>query len=128
MPFTRCNPRDSANNQYFNPSAFASNLSCGYETCGVTGSARQYSFSGPGPINTDLGLEKDTRITESMAFNVRFEMFNVFNHANFLTSRRGRQREQQPVRAGHAGGAGLASVRSAASSSSNPVRAFSTKP
>ena len=82
----KSNPRDSANNQYFNPSAFASNLSCGYETCGVTGTAKQYSFSGPGAINTDLGLEKDTRITESMAFNVRFEMFNVFNHANFLTS------------------------------------------
>lgn len=82
----KSNPRDSADHQYFNPSAFASNLSCGYETCGVTGSAKQYSFSGPGTINTDLGLEKDTRLTESMAFNVRFEMFNVFNHANFLTS------------------------------------------
>jgi Carboxypeptidase regulatory-like domain len=71
---------------YFSPSAFASNLSCGYETCGVTGSAKQFSFSGPGAINTDLGVEKDTKITESMAFNLRFEMFNVFNHANFLST------------------------------------------
>jgi Carboxypeptidase regulatory-like domain len=82
----KMNPRDSANNQYFNTSAFASGLSCGYEVCGVTGSAKQYSFSGPGTINTDLGVEKDTNITERMAFNVRFEMFNVFNHTNFLTS------------------------------------------
>jgi hypothetical protein len=52
----------------------------------VTGSAKQYSFSGPGAINTDLGVEKDTKITESMAFNLRFEMFNVFNHANFLST------------------------------------------
>jgi Carboxypeptidase regulatory-like domain len=82
------NPRDTANKQYFNASAYASNLvGCGgsasYETCGVTGSAKQYSFNGPGTINTDMGLEKDTRITESMAFNMRFEMFNIFNHANF---------------------------------------------
>jgi hypothetical protein len=71
---------------YFSTSAFASNLSCGYESCGVTGSAKQFSFSGPGAINTDLGVEKDTKITESMALNFRFEMFNVFNHANFVST------------------------------------------
>ena len=37
-------------------------------------------------MTTDLGVEKDTKITESMAFNMRFEMFNVFNHTNFLPS------------------------------------------
>ena len=62
----------------------ASNLSCGYEVCGVTGSARQYSFNGPGTINTDAGVEKDTKITERVALNFRIEMFNIFNHANFL--------------------------------------------
>ena len=81
----KLNPRASGN-LYFNPSAFASGLSCGYEVCGVTGSAKQYSFNGPGAISTDLGLEKDTRITEATSFKVRFEMFNVFNHANFLSS------------------------------------------
>jgi hypothetical protein len=71
---------------YFNTSAFATGLSCGYEVCGVTGSSAQYFFSGPGWVSTDLGVGKDTRITEAMAFNVRFEMFNVFNHTNFLPS------------------------------------------
>ncbi len=85
----KLNPRDSAHSQYFNTSAFASNfVNCGgsasFEACGVTGSAKQYSVYGPGVINTDLGVEKDTKITESMAFNMRFEMFNVFNHANFI--------------------------------------------
>ncbi|MGA8438111.1 MAG: carboxypeptidase regulatory-like domain-containing protein [Candidatus Sulfotelmatobacter sp.] len=84
-PIHKMNPRNPGN-LYFNPSAFASGLSCGYEVCGVTGSAPQYSFSGPGTINTDAGLEKDTKLTESTALNVRFEMFNVFNHANFLSS------------------------------------------
>ena len=65
-------------------------MSCGgataYEACGVTGTAKQYSFYGPRAITTDAGLEKDTKITESTALNVRFEMFNIFNHTNFLTS------------------------------------------
>jgi hypothetical protein len=87
-PIHKFNPRDQVHSQYFSTSSFASNfINCGgspsFEACGITGSARQYSFSGPGVVNTDLGLEKDTRITESMAFNMRFEMFNVFNHANF---------------------------------------------
>jgi len=50
------------------------------------GTAKQYSFYGPGAISTDAGLEKDTQLTESMGLNIRFEMFNVFNHTNFLTS------------------------------------------
>jgi len=82
-PIHKLNPRDSATSVYFNTSAFASGLSCGYEVCGVTGSAKQYLFSGPGAVSTDAGIEKDTKITESMAFNMRFEMFNVFNHTNF---------------------------------------------
>ena len=75
-----------AGHTFFNSSAFASGLSCGYEVCGVTGSAKQFLISGPGWVSTDLGVEKDTKITESMAFNMRFEMFNVFNHTNFLPS------------------------------------------
>ena len=81
----KVNPRNSGN-LYFSPASFASGLSCGYEVCGVTGSSPQYSFSGPGTINTDASLEKDTKLTESVSLNFRLEMFNVFNHANFLSS------------------------------------------
>jgi hypothetical protein len=83
----KLNPHDGGT--FFNTSAFATGLGCGhngYEVCGVTGSAAQYLFSGPGWVSTDLGLEKDTKITEAMALNLRFEMFNVFNHTNFLPS------------------------------------------
>jgi hypothetical protein len=88
------NPHDSPNSQYFNTSAFALGFpDCdgnfnpkAWEACGVTGSAKQFLFAGPGWVSTDLGVEKDTKITESMAFNMRFEMFNVFNHTNFLPS------------------------------------------
>jgi hypothetical protein len=84
-PIQKLNPR-SASHAFFNTSAFANNLSCGYEDCGVTGSAKQYLFHGPGTINTDAGVGKDTRITERTSLNFRIEFFNVFNHANFLSN------------------------------------------
>jgi Carboxypeptidase regulatory-like domain len=85
-PIQKENPHDPAH-LYFNPASFASNLGpCVYEVCGVTGSARQYSFNGPGAVTTDLGVEKDTKLTEGTSLSFRIEMFNVFNHPNFLSS------------------------------------------
>jgi hypothetical protein len=81
-PLQKLNPR-APGHAYFNTSAFASNLSCGFEVCGETGSAKQFLFHGPGSINTDMGVEKDTKLTERTQLNFRIEMFNVFNHANF---------------------------------------------
>jgi Carboxypeptidase regulatory-like domain len=83
-PIQKLNPHAAAHT-FFNASAFNNSLSCGYEDCGVTGTAKQYLFHGPGTINTDAGVEKDTKITERMQLNLRLEMFNVFNHANFTT-------------------------------------------
>jgi hypothetical protein len=83
-PVQRLNPHAPAHT-FFNASAFASDLSCGYETCGVTGTAKQYLFHGPGAINTDAGIQKDTKINERMQLSLRLEMFNVFNHPNFTT-------------------------------------------
>ena len=84
-PVQKENPHNPAH-LYFNPASFASNLSCGYEVCGVTGSAKQFSFNGPGAVNTDMGVEKDTKVTERISLNFRIEMFNIFNHPNFLAS------------------------------------------
>jgi hypothetical protein len=82
-PIQKLNPR-LPGHAFFNTSAFASGLGpCGYEVCGVTGTAKQFLFHGPGTINTDAGVEKDTKINERMSLNLRLEMFNVFNHANF---------------------------------------------
>ena len=82
--FKKLDPR-AAGHHYFDKTAFANNLSCGYETCGVTGSAKQFAFHGPGAISTDAGVEKDTRINDRMSVNFRIEMFNVFNHVNFTS-------------------------------------------
>jgi len=51
---------------------------------GVPGNANRRFFHGPGIDNTDLGLQKNTRITEGTSVEVRGEFFNIFNHAQFL--------------------------------------------
>lgn len=69
----------SGPNQFFLPGAFTS------ETLGTIGSSPIRFFHGPGIANTDFGMSKATRISESMSFLVRAEFFNIFNHAQFNT-------------------------------------------
>ena len=38
---------------------------------------------GPGYAETDIGLTKNTRITERLNLQFRAEIFNIFNHPNF---------------------------------------------
>ncbi len=40
------------------------------------------SFRAPGWWNLDLGVYKDTKITERVSLQLRAEAFNIFNHAN----------------------------------------------
>ena len=69
------NPRHG--NPYFNPNYFAP------EPLGQFGNVPPEFFSGPGILNTDLALIKDTKIYESVNLQLRVEAFNVFNHAQF---------------------------------------------
>jgi hypothetical protein len=62
---------------YFDPNAFAP------ETRGILGNAGRNYFHGPGVNNFDLGLYKDTKVTESTRVELRFEFFNLFNHTQF---------------------------------------------
>ncbi|MGI9071541.1 MAG: carboxypeptidase regulatory-like domain-containing protein [Bryobacteraceae bacterium] len=71
------NPGPHGPNTYFLPDAFTS------EQLGQFGTANRRFFHGPGILNTDLGLEKDTRITETMNVQFRAEFFNIFNHTQF---------------------------------------------
>jgi Carboxypeptidase regulatory-like domain/TonB dependent receptor/TonB-dependent Receptor Plug Domain len=41
------------------------------------------SVHSPGSWNMDLGVYKNTAITEKMKLQLRLEMYNVFNHSNF---------------------------------------------
>jgi hypothetical protein len=74
----RFNPRASASNQYFDASVFSA------MALGAPGNANRRFFHGPGIDNTDLGIDKTTRITEGTSFELRAEFFNLFNHAQFL--------------------------------------------
>ena len=53
------------------------------EPLGGIGNANRRFFHGPGFNNWDFGLHKLTRVTESVAFLVRAEFFNLFNHTQF---------------------------------------------
>ena len=50
---------------------------------GTFGDANRRFFHGPGIVNTDFGMSKRIPITESMAFELRGEFFNIFNHTQF---------------------------------------------
>jgi hypothetical protein len=41
------------------------------------------SITGPGFLNTDFSVTKNTKITEKLNLQFRSEMFDVFNHPNF---------------------------------------------
>lgn len=41
------------------------------------------AITGPGFINTDFSVTKDTKIIEGLNLQFRTEMFDVFNHPNF---------------------------------------------
>jgi hypothetical protein len=85
------NPRDTPGTfTYFDQGAFTAtvcNLTAGAlvgPDCGSFGTANRRFFHGPGINNTDLGISKRIPVTESKAFEIRAEFFNVFNHAQFL--------------------------------------------
>ena len=78
---TILNPKTSKigtkNHYYFAPADF------GRETLGTLGNVSRGYLHGPGYWNTDVSLQKDTRITERKTLQLRFEAYNVFNHTNF---------------------------------------------
>ncbi len=69
------NPRSGQ--PYFNPNYFVP------EPLGQVGNSMRRFFPGPGILNTDLALLKNTKFTESQRLEFRAEAFNVFNHAQF---------------------------------------------
>ena len=70
------NPRNGQ--PAFNTAAFS------VPALGTIGSAPRRFFYGPGMANFDVALQRDFRVAESKALQVRAEAFNVFNHAQFF--------------------------------------------
>ena len=55
-------------------------------TFGQDGNEKSMAFRGPNFIETNVNFYKDTRITERVNFQFRFEIFNLFNRANYSPS------------------------------------------
>jgi hypothetical protein len=71
------NPRTSATNLWFDPSAFAP------AALGTQGNAGRNILRGPGINNFDFAMMKDTPLTENTRLELRFEFFNFLNHTQF---------------------------------------------
>jgi Carboxypeptidase regulatory-like domain/TonB dependent receptor/TonB-dependent Receptor Plug Domain len=63
-------------NGYLNPLAFA-------DPTGNFGDLGRDAIYGPGFWNIDFSITKNTRITERLGLQLRFEFFNIFNHPQF---------------------------------------------
>jgi len=55
----------------------------GIPAFGSGGNEKSNGFRGPNFIETNLNFYKDTKITERINFQFRFELFNIFNRANY---------------------------------------------
>lgn len=51
---------------------------------GQEGNEQVQRFRGPNFIETNVNFYKDTKITERVNFQFRFELFNLFNRANYV--------------------------------------------
>jgi hypothetical protein len=70
------NTRKDYLNGIFTPGQFTT------PALGTEGDERYNSFRGPYFQQWDMSLLKGTNITETVAFQLRFEFFNIFNHPN----------------------------------------------
>ncbi len=78
--------RNTPNHTYFNKSAFVSegtSVTTANGGLGIQGTSNVRFFHGPGIENFDLGVQKATRVRESMSFLIRAEFFNALEHAQF---------------------------------------------
>jgi hypothetical protein len=70
---------------YFNPSVLCSPLTAagGYPNNQGFGNLGRNILRGPYQKRFDFGVSKDTRITETVGFEFRWDIFNIFNNVNF---------------------------------------------
>ena len=74
----KLNRHPGAGGYAFNKSLFS------LPALGTMGNARRRFFYGPGADNTDLALQKSTKLRQNTVLELRMETFNLFNHAQFF--------------------------------------------
>jgi hypothetical protein len=75
--FRTTNPR-GPNNLFFDPSTFQP------QALGTIGNSPRSVCCGPGINNFDVGMHKNTQLTEQTRLEFRAEFFNIMNHAQFM--------------------------------------------
>jgi hypothetical protein len=78
-PIRFINPRNDPNHQFFDPNSFAD------APLGQFGNAPRTLCCGPSISQSDIAIEKKTRLTERFNTAFRAEFFNAWNHTQFLT-------------------------------------------
>ena len=72
------NPIQTGNpNRYYNPGCFT------LSPLGFFGNLGRNTLVGPGLVNFDFSVVKETHLTEKRSLEFRAEFFNIFNHPNF---------------------------------------------
>ena len=66
-------------NEWFNPNAFM------LTAPGTYGNLGRGTLTGPGFVDMDVSLFKNTKLTDKIALQFRAECFNLLNHTNFDT-------------------------------------------
>jgi hypothetical protein len=72
-----CNWQNGTVTQWYNPSCFT------LPPVGIIGDLGRYALIGPGLVNQDFSIMKDTKIRERLDIQFRAEFFNIFNHPDF---------------------------------------------
>jgi hypothetical protein len=78
-PIRFINPRNNPSHQFFDPNSFAD------APLGQFGNAPRTICCGPSISQSDIAIEKKTRLTERFNTAFRAEFFNTWNHTQFLT-------------------------------------------
>jgi hypothetical protein len=71
------NPKVGSVTEWYNPASFA------LQYPGTIGNLGRNSLVAPGFMDFDMSVDKQTRLTERMGMQIRFEVFNIFNHPDF---------------------------------------------
>jgi carboxypeptidase family protein len=78
-PIRFIDPRKDPNHQFFDPASFAD------APLGQFGNAPRTLCCGPRISQSDISIEKKTRLSERFNTEFRAEFFNAWNHTQFLT-------------------------------------------
>jgi hypothetical protein len=89
IPYARSiNPTTGFVNYFTNPAALACNTGvptpgCVFQLATVFGNGGRNTLTGPRFTDWDVSLEKNTKIFESLNFQLRIDAFDILNHTNF---------------------------------------------